>query len=128
MKGPYRVADKVADRLGLLEPRNPPRVVFHKDKETNEVLHISVKEKDIPEYMKGILNDHPNVFAELLPLEVHMRKFINNHPHIDPPEEETDFVDTVTNSIQSIIRKVDPVPATDQNSLLSKVVNFFSPK
>jgi hypothetical protein len=101
--------------------------MFHKDKNTNEVIHVSVKEQNIPDYLKGILDDHPNIYAELLPLEAHMRTFINNRPHVEPVEEERDFVDTVAHSAQSIVLKVEESVA-GRDSLLSKMVNFFSPK
>jgi hypothetical protein len=127
LKGAYRVADQVKDRLGLLDPRVPPRKMFPDDKDTNESIHPSALVQDVPEYLKATLHDKPKCCSDLLPLEEHMREIINNRTLTEPFKEEGDFVDTVGQSVQQILAKAEQ-PFSDPNSLLGRLARKFHPK
>jgi hypothetical protein len=124
LTGPYRVAAQVKDRLGLLEPRPPPRQVFHKDKQTYEVLHASIQEQEIPDYMKQVLHGEPAIYAKLLPLEIQMRTFINSCQLCKPVEEDQDLVDTVGRTTQQLLSKTQ----SDSSSIMKSITSMFSPK
>jgi hypothetical protein len=122
--GAYRVAASVKDRLGLLEPRDPPRKVFLKDKDTNEVLHESIQEQGIPDYLKNALHGEPAVYATLLPLETQMRTFINSLELRKPIVEETDFIDTVGRTTQQLLLKSQ----SDSSFIMKRITSMLHPK
>lgn len=84
LTGVYQFADSIASRI-----YNPPTQLFQHEF-THEVIHPSVLEQPLPDDVKAVYANHPEVICKLHPLEETMRTTINvadKHPHVTDPAE-----------------------------------------